>query len=91
MRMRTDHLSMACPHCKGSGKVMDPRRVGDALRAKRESKGFSLRRIADCMGISSVYLSDLERGRRDWNDTMLERYEQALANARQAALAPVEA
>lgn len=46
---------------------------GKYLRRKRMERGLSLKYLAEVMGISSVYLCDVERGRRNSFD--LERLE----------------
>lgn len=38
--------------------------VGDAIRYLREQRGLTLRALADKIGISAPFLSDLERNRR---------------------------
>jgi transcriptional regulator with XRE-family HTH domain len=35
--------------------------------------------VAEAMGISSGFLSRLERGQRNWTDSLLERWEQAIS------------
>lgn len=38
---------------------------GQTLRNLREKAGFNLKKLADALGWSVVYLSDIERGRRN--------------------------
>jgi transcriptional regulator with XRE-family HTH domain len=59
-------------------KVIDHEKTGDGWRKIRESKGVSLRNLAQTMGVSAPYLSDLERGRRNWTDELENRYATAL-------------
>ena len=40
--------------------------LGQALRKLRVSAGVTLRRMAEVLGISDGYLSDLENGKRGW-------------------------
>ena len=47
-----------CDHC--TAHLM----AGANIRAVRKSKGLSLRYMADAVGISPMYLSDIERGNR---------------------------
>ena len=55
-------LTSNCPRCKGTGKVSKP--DPDSLRKAREEAGISLRAMADALGFSAPYLSDIERGNR---------------------------
>ena len=41
-------------------------RAGKLIRRVRREHGFSQWVLADAMNISAPYLSDLERGRRNW-------------------------
>lgn len=43
------------------------------LRVWREYRGFSMEQLAAVAGISSIYLSDLEQGRRALSPTVLKR------------------
>jgi len=47
------------------------------MRALRESFGKRQKEIAAAMGITSSHLSDLENGRRRWNDHLRDAYKQA--------------
>jgi tRNA A-37 threonylcarbamoyl transferase component Bud32 len=49
-------------------------RVGRALRACRERHDISLRTVAEKMGVSAPYLSDVERGYRTLSSDNLETY-----------------
>lgn len=46
--------------------VIDHAATGAAFRQFRVSQKVSLRQLADLVGISAAYLSDLELGRRQW-------------------------
>lgn len=59
----------------GEGWVPEPT---DA-RQRREAKGLSLSRVAEAMGISVSYLSDLERGNRTWSGELWQRFRAAVA------------
>lgn len=63
-----------CPRCEGTGKIRDTQATGKEVRSLRENYNLSLRSIARRMGISPSYLSDLETGKRDWNDKRLRDY-----------------
>ena len=51
-----------CQHCSGRGQV--ERVDGRSIRRSRETAGLSLRSVADRVGVSASYLSDMELGRR---------------------------
>lgn len=57
---------------------IDHRATGAAMRARREKSGKSLREVSAKMGISAAYLSDLERGFRNWTVTKAMAFERAL-------------
>ena len=42
--------------------------TGKRIRKERERIGMSLRKLAILMGITPPFLSDLELGRRNWNE-----------------------
>jgi len=48
------------------------------MREKRETAGLSLQRVAELMEFSAAYVSDLERGRREWNEKLIKAYEKVL-------------
>jgi transcriptional regulator with XRE-family HTH domain len=52
--------------------------TGKQARKVRTSHKISLREIARRMDISAPFLSDLERGRRNWNLTLVESFNMAL-------------
>jgi len=52
-----------CPHCKGKGKVKTV--VPEALREIRAKAGLTLAQLGKKIGFSSMYLSDIETGRRN--------------------------
>jgi len=63
-----------CPRCGGSGKLPD----SSWMRSTRLEKGLSLREVANEIGISASYLSDLERGRRNLSHNINTRFCNAL-------------
>lgn len=67
-----------CPHCEGSGLVLDPKIAGEYHRAMRKRKGKSLREVAKLMKVSAPFVSDLENGRRNWSDDRIEAYRKAV-------------
>jgi transcriptional regulator with XRE-family HTH domain len=46
--------------------IIDNLETGRRVRKERNSKGTSLRKLANLMGIQPAFLSDLELGRRNW-------------------------
>lgn len=49
------------------------------LREWRKHRGYSLERLAEMVGTSKGYLSDLERGNRRYNQELLELLAEALS------------
>jgi predicted transcriptional regulator len=52
--------------------------TGINARQERQRRGISLREIARRMQFSPAYISDLERGLRNWQMETIKRYEKAL-------------
>lgn len=63
-----------CDHCGGTGKCLDNREVGMALRRERVREGIEGREMARRLGYSPAYLCDLELGRRGWNEKKVAAY-----------------
>lgn len=70
---------ITCPRCHGKGKVEDMYAIGAELRSKRERVGTPGIKIAAIMGITRAYLSDLERGRRQWSPRLIMNFSRALS------------
>lgn len=51
--------------------ICDHEALGNYLRIHRNFFGASLRSIATKMRISAMYLSDLERGKRNWTEKLV--------------------
>lgn len=51
---------------------------GGALRAQRQARKISLRRLGGAMGVSAAYIHDLEFNRRPCNLPLAKRYLTAL-------------
>ncbi len=66
-----------CRHCEGSGRSsdIDHQRVGLWIQGYRRRALLTLREVASRIGCSASYLSDLEHGRRNWNE---ERFNKVL-------------
>ena len=52
---------------------------GAEMLALRLSKGVKQAALADKMGFSAAYISDLEKGKRNWTDRLTGIYKTALA------------
>lgn len=62
-----------CPRCRGVGHLVAIN--GKWLRGVRERANLSLREVARQLGYSPAYVSDIELGRRNANETVLAFYE----------------
>lgn len=80
-RLMRKMKTIACPKCKGSGALPDPRDEGAQFRQRRMEAGLNLTRMAEAMGISAPYLSDLENGNRAWTDGMRTLFDSAMKTA----------
>ncbi len=61
-----------------NAKVVDNRATGRQVRKFRERSGASLRLVARTMDISPPYLSDLELGKKNWTQVLLDGVESAI-------------
>ncbi len=59
-------------------RALDSPATGKKFRALREAVGIGLQPVADLMGISMTYLSELERGTRNWSEELVEKFQKAL-------------
>lgn len=67
-----------CPECGGGGCVADPLAIGGRMREMREKARLTLREVARRLGLSAMYICDLEHGRRGWNAERVTNYVAAL-------------
>lgn len=58
--------------------VLDHAATGARARKMRDRNKKSLREVAKKMRISAAFLSDLERGRRNWTEGTFNRFKEAL-------------
>ena len=58
--------------------IIDNVATGEAIRQRREAAKLSLRKVAEYMGWSAAYQSDLELGRRSWTDKKCLEVESAI-------------
>ena len=63
--------------------------TGDAMRVLRKSHRISLRDVARRMKLSAPFVSDLERGRRNWDASRAIAYMKAVTEAQRAQLLKV--
>jgi ribosome-binding protein aMBF1 (putative translation factor) len=64
-----------CSHCNGTGKVPAlPLTVGAVMREMRIARGRTIRSMAKKLEITSVHLSDLEHGRKEWTEELLRAF-----------------
>lgn len=71
--------TIPCDKCEGTGRLLDQREVGKELRALRIAAKISLRNMAESLGLSAPYVSDLELGRRNWSRTKIKDYTRMVA------------
>ena len=71
-----------CRRCHGTGIEPDDAATGRAMREARWRAGYSCSALADRVGVSVQYMSDLERGKRHWNTTILDRVERAIEDTK---------
>lgn len=66
-----------CHCCTGSGTELDHDAVGAEMRALRKKKGITLKQMGHRMSprLKITYLSDLERGNRNWNALLIAQYQ----------------
>lgn len=57
--------------------VIDSLATGVAAREHRKSKSLSLREASEKMGISSMFLCDLEHGKRNWTLELVQKFNNA--------------
>jgi len=67
-----------CHCCNGSGQEYDRKAVGATIRGLRSNKKLTLTQVAKRMRISKPYLSDLERGFRNWRAELIENFTKAI-------------
>ncbi len=73
---------ISCPHCSGTGRVLDSAAIGAAARKRREAAGLTQGEVAAGMGYSTSYISQLERGLKHWTPELIAANEAAILGAR---------
>jgi len=59
-------------------EVIDAIETGIEARRIRHGEALSLKCVSSRMGISIIYLSELERGRKNWSDALIEKFNRAI-------------
>lgn len=72
------YLPDHCPHCDGTGRKPDWKRIGMAWKLSRIERGVKLIDVAKSLGKSPSFISMLEKGRKPWPPRMEFRYLAAL-------------
>lgn len=73
MKSPLQYILVDCEFCHGNG-VVD--RINPAwLIMKRKNAKRSLRSVADEIGVSAAYISDIEKGKRRGNHQIITFYE----------------
>lgn len=72
--------TVGCPECEGTGAVLDFQ-TGGRLKRLRTLEAVPLQIVADAMGYTRAYLSDLELDKRKWNWKLYKAYVVALEGA----------
>lgn len=52
--------------------------TGQKLKRSRKKSGLRISDVASAMGISEPYLSELERGKRNWTQDMVDRFNKSI-------------
>ena len=64
-----------CHHCGGAGVNPEyPPTVATVMRDVRIAAKMTIRGMADHLGISSVLVSDMEHGRKEWKNEHVRGY-----------------
>jgi transcriptional regulator with XRE-family HTH domain len=71
-------MRTTCFRKKTVTNEIDSVKTGAMFRQERQEQSLSLRELARRTDLSAPYLSDLERGRRNWDDELVILYWQAL-------------
>ena len=81
-----EHERSCAAHCSSlrvltkTVEVPDHEATGRQMREARVAVGLSLREVSRRMKLSASFVSDLERGRRNWNDYMVASFEAAISS-----------
>ncbi len=67
-----------CHCCGGNGKEFDHVSVGEEMKRRRKATGKSQSEVAKIMGVSDPYICDLELGRRNWRQELIDGFLEAI-------------
>lgn len=67
-------MDLLCKHCGALKPFLAEETVGKRLWQSRTAIGCNQKEMAKRMRISSQYLGDLERGRRNWSASRVQEY-----------------
>lgn len=62
----------------GTLTEIDHSATATAVRAARVQRAVSQYSLSEALGISASYLSDLEKGKRNWSEKLVNAVEEAL-------------
>lgn len=68
--------------------IIDHVTTGRDARKEREAHGISVREMARHLGLSAPYISDLERGHRNWTEDKVAKWNHILSNVRDHRCSP---
>ena len=68
----------SCHCCKGTGKEINHVVIGAELKKLRKASGLSQERVGEKMGYRKPYISELERGRRNWRPDLVHAFKKAI-------------
>ncbi len=68
-----------CSKCGGTGFEIDHAEIGRQMRELRTAARLSLAIVASRLDVSVVYLSDLERGNRNWSSERIDWFKKGLS------------
>ena len=63
---------------KVTSTEVDHAATGEGFRQQSIKRGLSLRQLSRRMKLSAAYLSDLERGRRNWDAELVVNFAKSL-------------
>lgn len=73
-----DRCSPVCHSLRMSKPRSEDKAIGARLKSLRESKGVKQNFVANKLGITNNYLSELESGKKRWFAAMMLRYEKII-------------
>jgi hypothetical protein len=77
--------TIVCPRCKGCGWIPDHTTYAPVARYERKRIGAVLKQVAKEMNISLSYMSELEQGRRTWDETLINSHRRAISRLESGA------